>query len=312
MRQVSPSIDVSLYARTEPMSRANQRSRRDIHRRGRDGDVRKRPVTIAGHLLACLAMRLPLDTDPAGAEQHERRHRPQSDADRSPPHLTSRASAEFLWQPSLFDSPPAATAVPAPRADVRRSLDALSFVDVISQWLVDPDSLFTVLRDTVRWEQRERWMYDRMVIEPRLTAEVRSLADVPHPALVEAAARLSEAYGVRYDHLWLNFYRDGRDSTAWHRDHVSCRRPECTVPVLSLGATRRFLLRRKEGGPSVPFQVASGTMLVMGGRAQDHWVHAVPKAPGTIGARISVNFQSSEQAEPGDSPPRRRIVRRIA
>jgi hypothetical protein len=34
----------------------------------------------------------------------------------------------------------------------------------------------------------------------------------------------------------------------------------------------------------------------MGGRCQDEWVHSVPKAPGTLGARISVNFQSSEQA----------------
>jgi alkylated DNA repair dioxygenase AlkB len=227
---------------------------------------------------------------------------------RSP--ATAHASADFLWQPGLFDAPPAEPRAPAPRPDARRSLDADSWVDVIPRWLPDPDALFTVLRDTVRWEQRERWMYDRMVLEPRLTAEVRRLADAPHPALVDAANTLSETYGVPFDHLWLNFYRDGRDSTAWHRDHVSCRRPGCTVPVLSLGATRRFVLRRKEGGPSVPFQVSSGTLLVMGGRAQDDWVHAVPKAATTVGPRISVNFQSSEQAQPGRRPPRRRVVER--
>src|SRR5262249_36226776 len=156
----------------------------------------------------------------------------------------------------------------------------------------------------------ERWMFDRMVIEPRLTAEVRRLTEAPHPALVQAAERLSESYGVPYDHLWLNYYRDGRDSTAWHRDHISCRRPGCTVPVSSLRATPRFLLRRKQGGGSIPFQVSSGTMLVMGGRAQDDWVHAVPKEPGVAGARISVNFQSSEQATPAGRGPRRRIVPR--
>jgi hypothetical protein len=78
--------------------------------------------------------------------------------------------------------------------------------------------------------------------------------------------------------------------------------------VLSLGATRRFLLRRKEGGRSIPFQVSSGMLLVMGGRAQDDWVHSVPKATGTVGARISVNFQSSEQAQPSRVTLRPRAI----
>ena len=223
---------------------------------------------------------------------------------------TAQASADFLWQPSLFDALPGEPRAPAPRAEIRRSLDADSWVDVIPRWHPDADALFAVLLEAAQWEQRERWMYDRMVLEPRLTAEVRRLSDAPHPALTEAANALSETYGVRFDHLWLNLYRDGRDSTAWHRDRFSCRRPGCVVPVLSLGATRRFLLRRKEGGRSIPFQVSAGTLLVMGGRAQDDWVHAVPKAAGTVGARISVNFQSSEQAVPNGSPVRRRVVGR--
>jgi alkylated DNA repair dioxygenase AlkB len=211
-----------------------------------------------------------------------------------------------MWQPGLFDLPPDATdAAPVLHPHRRHWLDATSWVDVIPEWLRDPDALFAALLEKAPWEQRERWMFDRMVTEPRLTAELRSLADAPHPALVDAAATLTETYGPRYDHLWLNLYRDARDSTAWHRDRISCRRPGCIVPVLSLGAARRFLLRRKEGGRSVVFRVASGTLVVMGGRTQDDWVHAVPKEAGAIGPRISVNFQSSEQAQQSRTPLRR-------
>ena len=135
------------------------------------------------------------------------------------------------------------------------------------------------------------------VPEPRLTAEYHRLADVPHPALITAAEALSRHYGVRYDNLWLNLYRSGVDSTGWHRDRFSCRRPECIVPVLTLGATRRFLLKPRAGGPSVVFRPSAGDLVVMGGRCQDEWVHSVPKAPDTLGARISINFQSSEQAQ---------------
>jgi alkylated DNA repair dioxygenase AlkB len=212
-----------------------------------------------------------------------------------------------IWQPSLFDEPRKASADAAARPAARGSLDADSWVEVLPGWLADPEPLFERLLEACDWQQRERWMFDRMVTEPRLTAQVARLADVPHPALAQAAERLSATYGVRYDHLWLNLYRDGMDSTAWHRDRFSCRRPECIVPVLSLGATRRFLLRRREGGRSIPFTLSSGTLLVMGGRAQQDWVHAVPKAPGLLAARISVNFQSSEQGSSLDAglPPSR-------
>jgi len=67
------------------------------------------------------------------------------------------------------------------------------------------------------------------------------------------------------------------------------------VPVLTLGASRRVLLKPRAGGRSLVFEPEAGDVLVMGGRCQLDWVHSVPKAAGVAGARISVNFQSSEQ-----------------
>jgi hypothetical protein len=70
----------------------------------------------------------------------------------------------------------------------------------------------------------------------RFTAEYADLADAPDPALREAADALSAHYQVSYDGLWINFYRDHRDGTGWHGGWPTCKRPECIVPVLSLGA----------------------------------------------------------------------------
>ena len=52
----------------------------------------------------------------------------------------------------------------------------------------------------------------------------------------------------------------------------------------------------RAGGPSLAVHPTAGDLEVMGGRCQDEWVHSVPKSSGTLGARISVNVQSSEQA----------------
>jgi alkylated DNA repair dioxygenase AlkB len=177
----------------------------------------------------------------------------------------------------------------------RTTLDARSWVEVVPAWLSGADSLFERLATVVPWKEHYRCLFDRTFLEPRLTAEYRDVRDAPEPVAAMADV-LSAHYHVRYDSVWLNLYRDGRDGTGWHRDRFSCRRPECIVPVLSLGATRRFLLKPRHGGSSIGFSPQSGDLIVMGGRCQQEWVHGVPKTPGTHEARISVNFQSSAQA----------------
>jgi alkylated DNA repair dioxygenase AlkB len=179
----------------------------------------------------------------------------------------------------------------------RTSLDARSWVELVPSWVLGADALFEVLVSAVPWKQHYRRLFDRTFLEPRLTAQYQSLRELPHRALADAAAALSNHYGVKYDNLWLNLYRDECDSTGWHRDRFSCRRPECVVPVLTLGATRRFLLKPRGGGSSTALTPHGGDLIVMGGRCQEDWVHSVPKIDAAIGARISINFQSSEQAK---------------
>lgn len=205
-------------------------------------------------------------------------------------------------QADLFEAP-GELAIDARFATAKRTqLDAHTWVDVVPGWITGPSTLFEALQTSAPWKQRTREIFEQTVLEPRLTAEYRDLRSVAHPALVEAAEALSKHYGVVYDSLWVNFYRHGQDSTGWHRDRFSCRRPECVVPVLTLGAKRPFLLKPRRGGRSIGFTPASGDLIVMGGRCQEDWVHGVPKTPGLLEPRISVNFQSSVQARrPGDS-----------
>jgi alkylated DNA repair dioxygenase AlkB len=90
--------------------------------------------------------------------------------------------------------------------------------------------------------------------------------------------------------VWLNLYRNHRDSTSWHGDPIGKVQPTSTVPVLSLGAARRFLIRPAEGGKSVALTAGPGDLIVMGGRSQRDWRHSVPKQATAAGPRISVNF----------------------
>jgi alkylated DNA repair dioxygenase AlkB len=106
--------------------------------------------------------------------------------------------------------------------------------------------------------------------------------------LVDVAAALSEYCGVSYDGIWMNWYRDYRDSTSWHADRPANVPQTAIVPVLSLGVTRRFLIRPNAGGRSHPPSLRSPkrTTFIPAG---------VPKQQSCAGPRMSVNFSSSTQ-----------------
>jgi alkylated DNA repair dioxygenase AlkB len=62
--------------------------------------------------------------------------------------------------------------------------------------------------------------------------------------------------------------------------------------MLSLGAPRRFLVRRADAGPSTVFTPAGADLIIMKGCCQRDWQHFVPKQKALAGARMSLNFSS--------------------
>ncbi|MHA3704932.1 alpha-ketoglutarate-dependent dioxygenase AlkB [Jatrophihabitans sp. YIM 134969] len=208
--------------------------------------------------------------------------------------MTDQQALVFGADESFVPDPAAgglAVAVDRSFASVHRTqLDATSWVDHVPGWFLGDDALVEFLAATATWERRSRWMYTRQVEEPRLTAEYPVIAEAPHPVFGWLARVLGQRYGRNYTALWMNWYRDQDDSTGWHADAPAARLPEATVPVLSLGATRRFLVRPAEGGPSTSFTVHGGDLVVMGGRCQKDWRHMVPKQRAVAGGRMSLNF----------------------
>ena len=181
----------------------------------------------------------------------------------------------------------------------RLHLDDTSWVDHVHGWLAGDDELMQLLIATADWEQRSRWMYTRTVEEPRLTAEYPDVALAPQPVLPEIAAVLSQRYAQTYSRLWMNWYRDHHDGTGWHADRPADRLAEAVIPVLSLGATRRFLIRPAGGGRSTTIVTHGGDLVVMGGRCQKDHRHSVPKQATPAGPRLSLNFSTASPAASG-------------
>ncbi|HWO65114.1 MAG TPA: alpha-ketoglutarate-dependent dioxygenase AlkB [Umezawaea sp.] len=197
-------------------------------------------------------------------------------------------------QASLFDD---AEAIGLRELTVRRTvLDAGAWVDVRPGWLTGATDLFTELAETVPWVAERRQMYDRVVDVPRLLCFYEELAPLPHPVLTAARAALSEHYttelGEPFRTAGLCYYRDGRDSVAWHGDTIGRGATEDTmVAIVSVGAPRALLLRPRGGGETVRHALGHGDLIVMGGSCQRTWEHAIPKTAKPVGPRVSIQFR---------------------
>jgi alkylated DNA repair dioxygenase AlkB len=138
-------------------------------------------------------------------------------------------------------------------------------------------------------------MYERMVDVPRLVHTYGEGERLPHALLEEARAALTTHYRPELGEPFLTagccYYRDGRDSVAWHGDTIGRGRVQDTmVAIVSFGDPRRLHLRPRGGGESLSFEMGHGDLLVMGGSCQRTWEHAVPKVA-HAGPRISVQFR---------------------
>jgi alkylated DNA repair dioxygenase AlkB len=174
-------------------------------------------------------------------------------------------------------------------------LDEHSWISHARGFVLGHHALLGQLSAIDGWEQRRRWMYNRVVDEPRLTNEFRDISHAPL-MLRDVGTALSAHCGVAYDGIWMNWYRDHRDSTSWHADRPANVPEAAVVPVVSLGDTRRFLIRPVGGGPSITFVAEGGDVLIMHGRCQRDWQHCVPKQKRPASARMSLNFSSVAQA----------------
>ena len=173
---------------------------------------------------------------------------------------------------------------------VRTDLGGGAWLDLVPGWVRGATALLDQIIAAAPWAAHERRMYDHVVAEPRLSTRGWQGAPVPVPAL---AAALSGRYGLALSAVSANYYRDGRDSVAWHGDTAGRRVATTVVAIVVLGEPRRFLLRRRGGGEAMRLAPGHGDLLVMGGTCQRTWEHAVPKCA-AAGPRVALMFR-----EPG-------------
>jgi alkylated DNA repair dioxygenase AlkB len=163
----------------------------------------------------------------------------------------------------------------------------------------EADSLFAHLRTNIRWGQE----IGRGRPFPRLTAFVADAgleyrySGVVHRGdgwpteLLAVKQRIETASGADFNSLLLNLYRDGRDSIGFHADDEPELGTNPVVASISLGAVRKFVMKHVKMRETRSLQLVHGSLLVMAGTCQHHWLHGVPKTAEVVGERINLTFR---------------------
>ena len=199
------------------------------------------------------------------------------------------------FQANLFDTA-VAPSVGSLAATRRTPLRRGAWVDVRPNWVGGADPVLSALVDDVPWRAERREMWDQVVDVPRLVHTYMIGEELPHARLTEAREALSEHYlqelGEPFRTAGCCYYRDGRDSVAWHGDTIGRGKTTDTmVAIVSIGDPRKLHLRPRLGGADpVVVEMGHGDLVVMGGSCQRTWEHAVPKVA-HAGPRISVQFR---------------------
>lgn len=204
-------------------------------------------------------------------------------------------------QGNLFDSDETSTAA------IRHTIDNGELLEYPQ--LFDPaeaDQILATLITEIPWRQESLRIAGKLRAIPRLQCWMGDAASeygysgvrlTPCPwneTVTGIHDRIAELSGSRFNSVLINYYRDGQDSVAWHADDEAELGVTPVIASVSLGAQRPFELKQKEQTPAKKYQLAlrHGSLLIMGGTMQQHWLHQLPKVRGLQEPRVNLTFRN--------------------
>jgi len=110
--------------------------------------------------------------------------------------------------------------------------------------------------------------------------------------LLQLKAIVEQHSNTRFNSCLLNLYHDGNEGMAWHSDDEKALGKNTIIASLSLGAERKFAFKHKQTKLTTSVVLQSGSLLVMKGSTQTHWLHALPKTTKVIRPRINLTFRT--------------------
>jgi alkylated DNA repair dioxygenase AlkB len=165
--------------------------------------------------------------------------------------------------------------------------------------------IYEQLLKEISWKQYQIRMFGKMIDQPRLTAwyghkniaysySGLNLQATPFtPLLDKLRIQIEENFQTSFNSVLLNLYRNEKDSMGWHADDEKELGNAPVIASLSFGSTRKFLLKHKQDKVlKLALDLTPGSLVIMKGSMQNHWLHAIPKSSKICNARINLTYRA--------------------
>ncbi len=163
---------------------------------------------------------------------------------------------------------------------------------------------FDVLLRDIEWKNDEAIIFNKHIITKRKVAwygdrqfaytysKTTKLALPWTQELLELKLLAERLSGATYNSCLLNLYHDGSEGMAWHSDDEKSLGPNTVIASISLGATRKFAFKHKRSKETHSLILEHGSLLVMQGATQTHWLHRLPPTTTVSQARVNLTFRT--------------------
>lgn len=192
-----------------------------------------------------------------------------------------------------------------PSEDIKLNIpdaDITYYPNVFSQ--AEALQYFTSILNETHWKQDDITVFNKTYAQPRLTAlfsenqkpysysNLTMYPDVFSKTVLEIKQKIETLSTVNFTTCLANLYRNGQDSNGWHADNEKELGKNPIIASVSFGAARYFHLKHRQNKTlKHKLLLDSGSLLLMKGETQQHWLHQIAKTKRQIQPRINLTFR---------------------
>lgn len=170
----------------------------------------------------------------------------------------------------------------------------------------EQDFYYKKLLETIVWKNDEAIIFGKRIETKRKVAwygleeysytysKITKRAKLFTKELFYLKAIVEKESGETYNSCLLNLYHSGEEGMAYHADGEKMLRKNGAIASLSLGTTRKFSMKHKDTKQRIDINLESGSLLVMKGQTQQHWLHRLPPTKKVKTPRINLTFRTIE------------------
>ena len=168
----------------------------------------------------------------------------------------------------------------------------------------EADHFYACLLHSINWKNDEAILFGKRIITRREVAWYGdsnfeyTYSGITKQALpwtielYELKILCEKTLGEEFNSCLLNLYHDGSEGMAWHSDGEKDLKRNGAIGSLSFGAERKFCFKHKQTNTTISLILEHGSLLVMKGTTQIHWLHRLPPSKLIKKPRINLTFRT--------------------